>query len=320
MSLSGSPYQQTVFNQGQTVKQLAPSDQITANGKTQSVNQFAIELGCPVQTILGRLNRGWDVDRAVSTPVGKKGGQNRGTKQAAEVLTSEELQQILDRCNDGDTGKRNRALIVIGWRSGLRITEALSLTPANLDERQQTVRVLHGKGDKSRTVGLDAQSWSVVKTWIDARSLLRGITDQSPLFCTLSGGRVSDRYVRELLPRLAKQCGITKRCHFHGLRHTMAFELASEGVPVHLIQQQLGHSNLAVTSRYIAHLNPAETINRMKGRAWGSDSHTQSPTATNSLPSPDWLTRLRTDIGARLQLIHDSRSDEVNFKAIVLLF
>jgi len=299
---------------------LMPSSTITANGTSKTISEFARDLGCPVQTILGRLARGWTNDRATSEPVGKRGGGNRGTKQAAEVLTPDELAELLKQCNDGATGQRNRALIVLGWRAGLRISEALALKVADLTEAQHTIRVRHGKGDKSRTVGLDAQAWAVLRTWLDIRITLATVEQASPLFCTLGGGPLSDRYVRELLPRLARDAAIDKRCHFHGLRHTMAFELASEGVPMHLIQQQLGHSNLAITSRYISHLNPAETVARMKSRAWGSGPAIGAASPTNALPAPGWLDHLRTAIGTRLRTLVDSRTHPDDFGAVLVLF
>ena len=293
----------------------APSSLLEVNGVSKSISVWASQLAVPVQTILGRLKRGWESDRAVSQAVGS-GGSNRGTKQGVEVLTREEMKSLLEKCNDGPTGIRNSALIVLGWRAGLRISEAIALKPKDLDEAQQTIRILHGKGDKSRTVGLDQEAWQMLKKWIDARSLL-AIDQKTELFCTLEGNKLSDRYVRSLMPRLAEAAGISKRVHFHALRHTMAFELAAEGVPMHLIQQQLGHSNLAITSRYISHLNPAETVARMKSRTW-----TERTTSLHSCstPAPGWIDRLRADIGQRLFMFHDGRSDELDFKAIVVLF
>eukprot|EP00456_Euglypha_rotunda_P007822 TRINITY_DN1143_c1_g1_i31.p1 TRINITY_DN1143_c1_g1~~TRINITY_DN1143_c1_g1_i31.p1 ORF type:complete len:132 (+),score=17.36 TRINITY_DN1143_c1_g1_i31:728-1123(+) len=93
----------------------------------------------------------------------------------------------------------------------------------------------------------------------------------------------------------------------------------SSRVPMHVIQQQLGHSNLAVTSRYINHLNPQETIAAMKARNWNG---TPVPMASsNRLPPPGWLDRLRAEIGeSRLLLFQDSRQDLENFRAVVLLF
>ncbi len=62
-------------------------------------------------------------------------------------------------------------------------------------------------------------------------------------------------YVRTLLPQLARQASIHKRVHPHGLRHTHAYELTMEGVPMPIIQRQLGHPSLATTDRYLAHVD-----------------------------------------------------------------
>jgi integrase/recombinase XerD len=64
------------------------------------------------------------------------------------------------------------------------------------------------------------------------------------------------------------KAGIDKRVHPHALRHTHAFEVTMEGVPVPVIQQQLGHASLETTSRYLYHLAPRDLINRMQAREW----------------------------------------------------
>ena len=301
-------------------KSHTPSTVVTSREVSQPLSAWADGLGCRVQTLLGRLDRGWTIEKTVTSPVGTTGGSNRGQKLAPEVLTPVELLAVLGANNKGLTGTRNKALIVVGWRAGLRISETLALKLGDLNPEQQTVRILHGKGDKARTVGLDASAWAMVDQWIIARQSA-GIAPTAPLFCTSDGGKLADRYVRELLPRLARDAGINKRCHYHGLRHTMAFELASEGVPMHIIQQQLGHSNLAVTSRYISHLNPAETISRMRSRQWGGDGASTGGTAGHvALAVPDWLERLRADIGDRLISFTDARRDAVEFKVVVTVF
>lgn len=61
----------------------------------------------------------------------------------------------------------------------------------------------------------------------------------------VDGASLHQSYVRTLLPRLAAKAGIEKRVHPHGLRHTLAYELMMEGVPVPIIQRQLGHASLA---------------------------------------------------------------------------
>jgi site-specific recombinase XerD len=191
------------------------------------------------------------------------------TKYAPEPLTEREVGQLLKHCSRrAPTGVRNRALIAVMYRGGLRISEALALKPADIDLEQGTVRVLHGKGDKSRVVGLDDGAVIVVQQWLDRRRIVgteRGFRN-GPLFCTLQGGQLSDRYVRDMLKRLRAKAGLEKRVHPHGLRHSHAAELVSEGVPVNVIQQQLGHASLAVTDRYLRHVAPAQVIEMGKAR------------------------------------------------------
>ena len=70
------------------------------------------------------------------------------------------------------------------------------------------------------------------------------------------------------LLRVAPRAGIEKRVHPHALRHSHAAELARERLPVNLIQAQLGHSSLATTSRYLAHIAPEDLIEAMQRREW----------------------------------------------------
>lgn len=194
---------------------------------------------------------------------------NKGHKYPAEPLTQQEVDALLRQCSaKASTGIRNRALIAVMYRAGLRVSEALALRPADVNREDGTLRVLHGKGDKARTVGLDAGAIALVTLWLDQRRNL-GIK-RGPLFCTLTGTPVSDRYVRNMLKRIAAKAGIVKRVHPHGLRHTHAAELVREGTPVNVIRDQLGHSSLAVTDRYLRNVAPADLINLGRSRSWNA--------------------------------------------------
>jgi integrase/recombinase XerD len=81
------------------------------------------------------------------------------------------------------TGIRNRALIAVLYRTGLRITEALSLYPKDISMKTGVVRVLHGKGDKARTVGIDKGAIECIERWLDVRQKIEGYL-LAPLFCT----------------------------------------------------------------------------------------------------------------------------------------
>jgi integrase/recombinase XerD len=195
---------------------------------------------------------------------------NKGRRFPAEPLSAGEVRQLLAACDSGTlTGMRDHALLVTLWRAGLRCSEALKLRPSDVDYQRGTIRVLLGKGGKSRTVGADDAALAVLGIWADARAAA-GIGD-GPLFCSVQrnpGRPMATRYVRALVARLAVRAGIGHRVHPHSLRHTMAVELAREGWPVPLISRQLGHSNVATTDIYLAGLYPAEVIGRARARTW----------------------------------------------------
>ena len=193
---------------------------------------------------------------------------NKDNTYPPEVLTSDEVRGLIEVCsNRAPTGVRNRALIVTMYRGGLRSGETLALRPNDLDTVVGTLTVLHGKGDHRRVVGLDPGALAILSRWLETRRTL-GINGHSPLFCTLQGKSLKSSYVRTLLPRLALKAGIEKRVHPHGLRHTHAYELMMEGVPIPIIQQQLGHTSLATTDRYVSHLAPVDLMSHMQQRVW----------------------------------------------------
>ncbi len=210
----------------------------------------------------------------MSSPILKPGyrkGQppaNKGKTFPAEVLTPGEVRAMLAECSETSSyGIRHKALITLLYRTGLRLGEALALELKDADLPTGSVTVLHGKGDRRRTVGIDPGAVRVVEAWIERRRLI-GIAESAPLFCTLRGAPMMPSLVRTMLPRLARRAGIAKRVHPHGLRHTHAYELMMEGVPMGIIQNQLGHVSLATTNTYLAHIAPKEVIEAIGKRAW----------------------------------------------------
>jgi len=194
---------------------------------------------------------------------------NKGRNYPAEVIPREEIIRLLAACSSrAPTGIRNRALITVMYRGGLRISEVLNLMPRDVDPRAGTITIMNGKGGKRRVVGLDPEAFAALARWIDRREQL-GINGRARLFSTLRGEPLSAAYIRQALARLAKRAGIDRRVNPHALRHSFAAEMAREGMPMNLIQQALGHSSLGTTSRYLAHINPQEVIDAMRGREWG---------------------------------------------------
>jgi integrase/recombinase XerD len=197
---------------------------------------------------------------------------NKGRKLPPEPLNPAEVAALLAAVpHRSSSGTRARALVAVLYGGGLRLAEALALHPGDVDTASCTVRVREGKGRKSRTVGIDNHCCALLDRWLDRRAGL-GLTGRHPVFATYETGNVGrpldPRYVRAALARYGARAGITKRVHPHGLRHSLAFDLAQRGVPVHVIQAQLGHASLAITDRYVRHLNPAQVIDAMRARDW----------------------------------------------------
>jgi site-specific recombinase XerD len=192
--------------------------------------------------------------------------RNKGLRYPADPPKVEEIVAVMRDAGDGAHGRRLRGLIVVLWRAGLRIQEALSLAEADLDHRRGALLVRRGKGGRRREVGMDAWAWEELRPWLELRVEL----PVGPLFCVINGpthGRHwSSAAARADLRRTAVAAGVRRRFAPHQLRHAHAVELAREGVPLIVIQRQLGHSNLGITSIYLQGIDNAEIIETVHAR------------------------------------------------------
>lgn len=181
-------------------------------------------------------------------------------KKLPKTLTREEAAALLAVPNRrAPTGIRNRALLRMMYRAGLRCSEAIDLKPRDVQLEQHEVRVNAGKGDKDRIVPFDQQTAEVLDRWKSIRP------KSEYLFCTLQGGRLDDGYVRAMVARYARRAGIEIRVHPHLLRHTFATELLKEGFSIVAIQKMLGHADLRTTELYL-HIVDEELREKMIAR------------------------------------------------------
>jgi site-specific recombinase XerD len=199
--------------------------------------------------------------RSPATMPGYNAGRpphNEGQLYPADPPSVEEIVAVMRHASDDRHGFRLRALIVVLWRSGLRIQEALALGEHDLDPRRGSLLVRSGKRGRRREIGMDAWGWEQLRPWLAARVEL----PVGPLFCIIDGPtrgrRWSSANVRVELRRLAAQAGIRRRFAPHPLRHAHAVELARESVPLNVIQRRLGHANLGTTSIYLQGIDTEE--------------------------------------------------------------
>jgi integrase len=207
--------------------------------------------------------------RSRPTLPGHHGGRpprNKGLRYPADPPTVDEVVGVMRCAGSTPYGLRARALIVLLWRAGLRISEALALTESDLDRAMGGVLVRRGKGGKRREVGMDRWGWEQSN---------RGSTGASSCpsapCCGSSTAREPARpwspsAARTTLRRLAVGAGVRRRLAPHQLRHAHAVEMAREGVPLNVIQRQLGDANLGITSIYLQGIDNAEIINTVYAR------------------------------------------------------
>jgi integrase len=134
------------------------------------------------------LANGWIGRKACLRPT-RNGGTmlasrpgNKGRRYPADPPRVEEIIAVMKRAGDGEFGCRLRGIIVVLWRAGLRISEALALTEGDLEIARGSV-VVRGKGGRRREVGMDDWGWEQLRPWLAARVSL----PIGPLFCVISG-------------------------------------------------------------------------------------------------------------------------------------
>ena len=96
--------------------------------------------------------------------------RNRGLRYPADPPPVEEVVAVMRVAGESAYGLRTRALIVVLWRAGLRISEALALAESDLDRERGAILVRRGKGGKRREVGMDRWAWEQIDPWLRLRS------------------------------------------------------------------------------------------------------------------------------------------------------
>jgi site-specific recombinase XerD len=159
-----------------------------------------------------------------------------------------EIQYFLENV----TGVKHRAILLIGYGAGLRISEAIALKPSDIDSRRMLLRVEHGKGGKDRYAMLSPCLLEILRTYFR-------IFRPSPpwLFPSWRPHKhVSAGAVQTACHEAWKRSGLGKHVSPHTLRHAFATHLLESGVDTRVIQALLGHTRIDTTARYTA-VSPA---------------------------------------------------------------
>jgi site-specific recombinase XerD len=205
---------------------------------------------------------------------------NFGQKWPTNILRPEEVIAVLNNCSPGVPWSRNRAVIAVLYRAGLKVSEALALEVADIDGEHGTLRVRAGQR-RERIVGMDERAFELIEEWLTLRAARR--TPGSKVFCTFAtdarnpppGRAISSAYVRRMLKQAAKRADLKEtRVHPEAFRHTLAAELIlEEGWPLMHIQAQLGIVTLGAMERLLNDLgfpvpDAREVVPYIHSRVW----------------------------------------------------
>jgi integrase/recombinase XerD len=167
-------------------------------------------------------------------------------KRLPAVLNRYEQHALLKQPNPkAPTGLRNLCIISLMLKTGLRVNEIIDLKNEDIDWDNGRLHVRKSGAAMERVLWVDEAEMSLLNKWREVKSI-----DSEQFFSTLDGSRLKDRYIREMVKRLARKAGITKDVYPHLLRYTFAVDLILETKDIHILQEALGHREASATQIY----------------------------------------------------------------------
>ncbi len=238
LQFTGKPIAHTTLQDLQayssTLDHLAPASKKRAISSVKSLFSFAQRLGYVP----------FNVGAAMRLPKPKNTIGER-------ILSEAEVQRMIAR----EDNPRNRAIVMVLYYAGLRVTELCRLCWRDVQPREKAGQLaVFGKGDKTRYVLIPAEIFLTII------SLPRG--DQAaPVFLSEKAGPIGRVQVFRIVQAAAERAGIVGKVSPHWLRHAHATHALERGAPIHLVQATLGHSSVAITGTYL-HARPTESSAR----------------------------------------------------------
>lgn len=195
--------------------------------------------------------------------------KKRQPKKLPKILSREDVKKILAVPNVKTiTGLRNRTILQVLYRAGLRVEEVCNLAPADIRIRdgQAELFVQAGKGNVDRVVPIDVATFNWLKKWLDVR--LPG----DFLFMSHRGKKLDQSYIRKVIYQSSEKAGVYIQDGRekvspspHTLRHCYATELLEDGFSLKEVQFLLGHSSIQTTSVYLS-VRPLALAQKIRGR------------------------------------------------------
>jgi integrase/recombinase XerD len=186
---------------------------------------------------------GRDVTEAMDSP--------RLWKVLPGTLSLKEVERLLDAPVGNDrVSLRDRALLELLYATGLRVSELAALTIEDLRFDSGCLRCT-GKGNKMRVVPFGGKAREALERYLgEGRPAFAGDKGSRSVFLTYRAGGFTRKGIWKLIRQHARRAGIGKRVSPHTLRHSFASHLLANGAPLRVIQEMLGHADIATTQIY----------------------------------------------------------------------
>lgn len=193
------------------------------------------------------------VSRRIDTDVGETLILPRVERYLPETLNELDVEQFLAGLPHvpGDPlNLRDRAMLELLYASGLRISELTGARLENLDLEQGMIRVT-GKGQKTRLVPVGKKAREAIGEYLaNGRPKMVRRRTSSEVFLSRQGGKLTTQRVYDIVKRVAAMSGLEQNVYPHLLRHSFATHLLTNGADLRVIQELLGHADIATTQIY----------------------------------------------------------------------
>lgn len=168
-----------------------------------------------------------------------------------ETLNLSSMTQLLESVKDfSPLGLRDRAMLELLYACGLRVSELCSLRLENLDLEADFVRIT-GKGNKTRLVPIGSKAKESITRYLHtARPQLVAARTGAEVFLSVRGKKLTPQRLWQLIKEYAEKIGMDSRIYPHLFRHSFATHLLENGADLRIIQELLGHADIATTQIY----------------------------------------------------------------------
>jgi len=171
-------------------------------------------------------------------------------KKELSILTPREVECLLEQPNSSDLkGQRDKAMLEVLYATGIRVTELISIRVSDVNLHSGYIKVK--KKNKERTIPIGNVALKCLSDYIEnVRPLLIKTEEEETLFINANGQKMTRQGFWKILKQYKDQAKIDKDLTPHTIRHSFAVHLLQNGAEVKMVQEILGHTDVASTLMY----------------------------------------------------------------------